>query len=290
MERQLFALFLLTLNDLSHARRRPPKCQYSDRDIVCVLVWAILHDRPIDWACRRENWPYYDRTRRLPSGSTMSRRLRRDSIQQLLREILFLLAVPVPKRLQTYLLDGKPLTISKHSSDPDAGFGYAIGLKTRGYKLHYIADIPGNALDYLVLPLNISEQAAAKIMLRRLRLPEGAILLADANYDCNELYEIAGRQDVQMVAARRYTDAEGVGHHWHSQYRLRALELLEEDPDILEPRRRIEGHFGTMGNVIGGLAPLPNTVRRLHRVERYVTVKLIIDALHRRRRYLAAAA
>ena len=101
---------------------------------------------------------------------------------------------------------------------------------------------------------------------------------------------MAGQRGVQLIAARRYKKAKGLGHHRHSPHRLVALDMQQRDPKILEPRRRIEGHFGTMGNVIGGLAPLPNAVRGLPRVKRWVTAKLLIDALHRLRRTRLQAA
>ncbi len=51
--------------------------RFSDRAILMVVVWAILHDRPMCWACRPEHWPESRRPERLPHPSTVSRRGRR---------------------------------------------------------------------------------------------------------------------------------------------------------------------------------------------------------------------
>lgn len=282
MERELFALMVAVLDAQADARYRPPKCQYTDRDILIVLLWAALHDRPIDWACQRRHWPPHDRVRPLPSGATMSRRLRTDSILELLLRLVLAIQLTSPDGL--LLLDAKPLPIAWHSTDPDAGVGRGAGGLAKGYKLHTILDFDGNVQAFAVFPLNVSEQAAAELLITQLHGVEGRTMLADANYDSNRLYDLAGERGVQLLAQRRYQNAKGIGHHRHSPHRLEALRRMAEDETLLDPRRRIEGYFGTLGNVIGGLNGLPNRMRRLQRVERWVIAKLIIDAAHRRRR------
>ena len=48
----------------------PLRCRYDDRTILMVVLWAILHDRPMNWACCPENWSASERPARLPSEST----------------------------------------------------------------------------------------------------------------------------------------------------------------------------------------------------------------------------
>ncbi len=288
MERELFDRVKRALDEVPGACRRPPNCQYTDRDVVLVLLWAVLHDRPIGWACRRENWPRHDRTRPLPSGSTMSRRLRTDAVWDLVLTVLEAMS-RVDADDPVLIMDAKALPIAWHSADPDAGVGRGVGALAKGYKLHVIADRAGNLVSFAVLPLNVSEQAAAEWMLELVPQDRGGFVLADRNYDANRLYDAAGERGVQLLAERRYANARSIGHHRHSPHRLRALRLLKERRDLREHRRRIEGCFGTLGNIVGGLSPLPNWVRRLKRVERWVTVKLIIDAAHRQRRRELAA-
>jgi len=288
MERELFTQLLSVLDELDAARHRPRKCQYTDRDVLVVLLWAVLHDRPIDWACKRKNWPTHDRTRALPSGSTMSRRLRTESVRDLL--LRWLLAANLVCDKGPLILDAKTLAIAWHSADPDAGIGRGAGQLSKGYKLHAIVDRDGNLRAFAVFPLNISEQAAAEHLIGQLPQEDGRVLLADGNYDSNRLYDCAAGKGIQLLAQRRYKQAKGLGHHRHSPHRLEALRQMESDPDLLHERRLIEGCFGTLGNVVGGLSSLPNWVRHGDRVERWVTVKLIIDAAHRRKRKHANAA
>ncbi len=33
------------------------RMQYSHTYIALVWLWAVLHDRPMSWACRVANWP-----------------------------------------------------------------------------------------------------------------------------------------------------------------------------------------------------------------------------------------
>lgn len=284
MERELFVLLISILDTLPESRHRPAKARFTDRDIILVWLWAALHDRPIDWACKRQNWPWHDRKRPLPSGSTMSRRLRTESVRRLGQRVLEALRVPSTDPRPLLLMDGKPLPVSGISADRDVRYGRACGVMARGYKLHSITDLAGNHRVFEVMPLNVNEVKVAKTLLARLPMTPNTRMLADGNYDCNSLYDLAAARGVQLIAARRRKNARGMGHHHHSRHRLRAIRLRERNPSVLSRRRLIEGHFGTMGNVVGGLAPLPNHVRGLDRVSRWVTAKLIIDALHRLRR------
>ena len=58
--------------------------RYSVATIVSVYLWAVVHDRPVSWACRRENWDEGLWRGRLPSQSSMSRRLQSGPVQELL--------------------------------------------------------------------------------------------------------------------------------------------------------------------------------------------------------------
>src|SRR5687768_6585716 len=86
-----------------------PDCRqtYSDREILLVVLWSVLHDRPMAWACQAENWPQDRRLIQLPHPSTMSRRVRRpaflarlEAAHQRLRE-----ALGTPSSLA--IIDGK---------------------------------------------------------------------------------------------------------------------------------------------------------------------------------------
>ena len=287
MERDLFASLIAVARTLPEARRRPPKSTYTHLHVLAVALWAAVHDRPISWATRRTNRPAHDRARPLPSDATMSRRLRDPAVLELLERIRRVGRIADDR---TLMIDGRPLAIANHSADRDATFGRGGGGLRKGYKLHAIVDSCGHCRAWRVETLNVSEQAAAKELIAELEPGGAERLLADANYDSNELYERAGERGVQMLAQRRYKKAKGVGHRKHSVRRLRALAIMRAEPGVLRGRRFIESCFGTQGNVVGGLGPLPNHVRGLDRVRRWVALKLAIDAAHRWRREHARAA
>ncbi len=280
MERKLFVLLMQGLRTNPQARRRPSRGIYTNHAVLAVALWAALHDRPISWAVCRENWPVYDRIRPLPSSATMSRRLRDPIIAEIMNRLLASMRVR-GKGERTLIIDGRALQIARHSADTDAAFGRAAGGMGKGYKLHAIVDLLGNCRGFRVEPLNISEQAVACDLIKEIGVDDADVLLADGNYDANVLYELAGERGVQLFAARRYRHARSLGHRQHSEHRRRALKLMEADPSLLDQRRVIESCFGIQGNTIGGLGPLPNHIRRLARVRRWVTLKLAIDAAHR---------
>ena len=244
--------------------------------VVLVFLWAVLHDRPVSWACRQENWPDREDWPK-PSASTMSRRLRRPQVQSLLDALLDRYHAQLGSSGYRWM-DGKPLVIGNHSKDPDAGYGRAAGGKAKGYKLHAIWDASGALLAWQVHPMHVSEQRVARDLIAQ--LDDGGFLVADSNYDVNKLYDLAGEHRHQLLTPRRFRKARGLGHQRHSHYRLRAIRMIEDGPGkpLLRRRAAIERQFGCMGNFPGGLGPLSNWTRRLHRVRLWVHAKLIINA------------
>lgn len=281
MEGELFAALYQEVQAL--ALRRRPRELYSDATILLVYSWAVLHDRPVSWACREANWPPGERGWAKPSPSRMSRRLRRAEIAGHLAALEARLrpAAPAP-RVKT--LDGKPLVVGGYTKDPDASRGWACGAKARGYKLFALADAYGLAA-WEVHGLGVSELAVAPRLLAA--LDGGGYVLADALHDANALHDIAGLCNHQLVAPRK-KPGTGLGHHPQSPARRRAIQLLEErprgsfGPELYKRRTTIERAFGHLGNFGGGLGPLPHYVRRLRRVRRWVQAKIILNALRLR--------
>ena len=91
------------------------KAQHTDARILLVFFWAVLHDRPIYWACNKVNWPIHSRRDLLPSASTMSRRLRTPRIQQLIKQLERDTRSLLPAGLCKWI-DAKPLPIGRHSN------------------------------------------------------------------------------------------------------------------------------------------------------------------------------
>ncbi|MEM6260815.1 MAG: hypothetical protein AAGC72_17550 [Planctomycetota bacterium] len=61
MEREQWAELMRALNDVARGRTDHAYHRHSSVLIVRVDLWALLHDRPVSWACRRSAWD--DRTR-----------------------------------------------------------------------------------------------------------------------------------------------------------------------------------------------------------------------------------
>ncbi len=246
---------------------------YSVSWIVGVYLWAVIHDRPVSWACRPENWPSSWQVR-LPSQSTASRRLRTAAAVELI-ERLRKRCWQGPHPPEVSFLDGKPLPVGGFSKDPDATRGHGVGGPARGYKLHAVWTIDA-LVACEIQPLNVSEQTVARRLLPQVG---GGCVLADGNYDSNPLHEIAARSGVTLIAPQRRA-GRALGHRRHSIGRLQSIELLTtaDGQALFKQRTYIEQRFAQLTNFCGGLGPLPNWVRRLPRVTLWVNAKLCIQA------------
>jgi hypothetical protein len=176
------------------------------------------------------------------------------------------------------IIDAKPLPVSGYSKDPDARWGYAVRGLLKGYKLFAIWGNGPFPLVWRVGAMRDSEQRMAEQMIPQLN--GQGYLLGDRVYDINKLYEAAQAVGHQLLADRKRPHA-GLGHRRHSPARLVSMALLQTPAGrrLYRLRTAIERHFGCLTNFGGGLAPLPNWVRRLHRVQQWVHAKLIINAL-----------
>ena len=280
MERELWKILS---RQITAVDRQFPKDRYTHSvgRVVRVYLWSVLHDRPIDWACRRENWPGVRPPNALPHQSRMSRRLRQKDTLEFLTELTRRFSDRGEYDL-VKMLDGKPLHVARHSQDSDATFGYGAGGMCRGYKLHAIYGHSGALLAWQVHPMNVGETTVAQELVKE--LPDEGYLLADCNYDRNPLYDMAHTHGHQLVAPRKKPKT-GLGHRRHSPQRLRSIKLLEDSGQfgrkLFSMRGRIEGCFGNLCSYGGGLTCLPAWVRTLDRVTRYVHAKILIRAVRK---------
>lgn len=83
---------------------------YQAAVVLAVFFWAVIHDRPVSWACDVANWgrlPF-----RLPSQPTMSRRLRQPDVLALLVAVEKAPEVTgSPESTCVKCIDGKPLAV-----------------------------------------------------------------------------------------------------------------------------------------------------------------------------------
>jgi hypothetical protein len=249
---------------------------HSDSTVVCVLLWAALHDRPVLWSCDAGNWPRHLRPKILPSQSCMSRRLRSLGVLQLLELAFAELREQLPCGMLKFI-DAKPLPVGGCSKDADAFYGRAASCKAKGYKLFALVDAVSGSIDHWVLgSMNWSEQKAAMVLLARVHGP--MVVVGDGEYDTSPLYDLAASREVAFLAPPPKA-AKGTGHHYLSPHRANGMALARSSAgcELLMARIGIEQHFGHLTSASGGLAPLPAWVRRPHRVVVWVAAKLLID-------------
>lgn len=274
MERELWNQ-LYTL-----ARKFDKRCWtwgYPAAVIVGVYLWAVVHDRPTQWACQQKNWPEDCPFEKLPSQSCMSRRLRSQSVEKLFWAMEQVLGEDCRSCWIKYI-DGKPLPIGGYSKDPDAKWGHATSAKAKGYKLYAIVGRESFPLAWHIDSMNVNENKIAKQLVPQIK--GGGYLVGDTQYDSNPLHDLALAHGHQLVAPRRRPKG-GLGHHRHSPGRLRCIELLKQPfgKALLKERKHIERVFGWLTSFGGGLSPLPSWVRRTWRVKAWIRAKMMIDAV-----------
>jgi len=288
MERQTW----LVARDLARevcSRIEHPGVRYSDRWILLVYLWAVIHDRPVSWACRPANWPADLRPIDLPSQPTMSRRLRSPAFLWVLALMLERLGAgppapggpgPARRGFRQGLLkvvDGLPLRVGGFSRDRAARTGRGAGGWYRGYKLHALWGSAPAPLAWAVRPANESESTVARRLLAHL---DGfGYVLGDAIFDGNALYDIAMEHGHQLIAPKK-RKGTGLGHHRQSPARLHGLEL-QQTPyglDLFAQRPLIERHFGDL-TARQGVSMLPHWVRTPERVVPWIGAKLIVNAI-----------
>lgn len=283
MQHQLFQAIVALLATLGKTRRTT-RFDFTDFDIVRVWYWAVLHDRPVSWACQKSNWSICYRRRPLPSDATMSRRLRSPAVLALLRELEQRVIAPQTPGL-FWMIDGKPLPIGGCSKDKQAGYGRSAGGKALGYKLHALIGGDGSIAEWRIAPMNKDERVMGERMLRATTIQ--GYVVADSNYDSNPLHRVCDRHDsLQLLTRRRYGSGHGLGHRVQSAGRLRSMERIENPypafaEQMLVDRSEIERRFGHLSNWGGGLNGLPAWVRTHRRVHRWVQAKLVLTALKR---------
>lgn len=272
MERELWKVVYTKLKRV--ARGFDQKyVHYQPWRIAAVLLWAALHDRPVSWACDKRNW---SATRlkpgRLPSEATMSRRTQRTVFALFLNRLTDEFRGTGPPAWELKI-DGKPLPVGKCSKDPDA----RSNNHGKGYKLHALWGTKCLPEVWEVTAARENEGSAAVRLLAQVK--GKGFVYADGSYEDNRVYDAAGASGY-LLLAHPGTQATGGGHGYQSEYRLLALSFFETGLGwgLYRHRTGIERAFGNMGAFGGGLGPLPNWVRRLGRVTRWVCCKLVINA------------
>lgn len=285
MEHQLWKAIVNVLAALDKPPT-PARFDFRDEDIVAVYYWAVISDRPTAWACHKKNWPLHLRRGPLPSPSTMSRRLRQPPVRILLDTLERRVVAPRKPGL-FWMIDGKPLPIGGCSKDRQAGYGRAAASKAKGYKSHALVGSDDAVAVWRVAPMNKDERVMAERLVKAAPPEVVGYLIADGNYDSNDLHRVCDRRgELQLVVGRRGGPGTQTGHRKQASGRLRALALTESPfpafaRRLLRDRAAIERHYGNLTNWGGGLSGLPAWVRTHRRVRRWVQAKLVLAKLKR---------
>ncbi len=137
MERERWAELSAAISDVSRAIRSSRRHSHDISLIIRTYLWAVLHDRPVVWACEPRNWWPQARPCELPSQPTMSRRTRTAEFERFMAALSSRMRGPELANL-VKRIDGKALAVARHSTDPDATSGRGVGGMQRGYKLHAV--------------------------------------------------------------------------------------------------------------------------------------------------------
>jgi hypothetical protein len=278
-ERLRFLYHRLCASASSRSCRRG---KFSDGTIVFIYILGVLHNRSPHWAADRRNWPLWlRRVLPCPSYSQFSRRLKSVRVRQLIDQINIECRQRFPGSYLKFC-DGKPLVVGGFSKDPDAHWGKVPDSWAKGYKLHVLVDSTGFIEVFEVTALNAGESTVAGRLVRQANL-DAVVIRADANYDSNRLYAAVSSRGGRLIAPRR-KPGRGLGHHAQHPDRLRAIAELERDVGSIKAHRRmrvtVEQCLAHLTNLPFGLSPLPNFVRRLTRVNLWVSAKITLYHVH----------
>jgi hypothetical protein len=277
MEREFWAVLYRTVCEVAQDFRQK-YVQIPSWVLVVTMLWAALHDRPISWACRSANWSTTRlRPTRLPSASTLSRRVDKVAVGLLWRAVeqrLRKLSARYPRLVS--FLDAKPLTVGGATKDPDARCGRGVGGMAKGYKLHTVWSTRALPEMWEVTSLNVGESTVARRLLPQLSV--GGYLLADGNYDSNVLFDLAWTRGYQLVTPLPKGQP---GHQYQSPHRLHSIAMMKKafGERLYRLRIGIEEAYGNATSFACGLAPLPAWVRGIDRVRTWVWAKLLINAV-----------
>src|SRR5581483_397134 len=112
MDGELWASLYSWIQLVDKEHLQDPRKGHRDAAVVAAYEFAVLHDRPVCWACDERHW----------AGVPQGQRPFRAELAEAMDSSLCIAAV-----LMLGLIDGKALAIPRHSTDPDADFGRGAG-------------------------------------------------------------------------------------------------------------------------------------------------------------------
>jgi hypothetical protein len=275
-------------------RRGRPRVYRTDEvlavwALAAMMDWSVTatHRRlsrgPLRWWLRRHwGWPA-----RLPSVATLTRRARDGTFRRLLRLVLRrvrqrLARTPTPE----VVIDGTPLCTGWYSRDPESTYTKHGKTWYRGYMLHSVCDERGVVWAWHVTSAHVQELTVARRLVRQLALIRGdpvRVIIGDTGYDSEPLHGLVSRRlRAQLLAPLNFRGGPYEGWQQRTPYRAAAHRRLQtpEGTALLAKRSAVERwHSWFKGT--SKVSMLPYHVRRLHRVRRWVDLKLLVFLVHR---------
>jgi hypothetical protein len=131
--------------------------------------------------------------------------------------------------------------------------------------------------------MNVGESKVAARLVQSLPDGVGGYLLGDSAYDSNPLHAVTSAKNLQLVAPPKKKKNRDLGHRPHEPSRLRSLHLVQMmfGEQLYQQRSKVERNLSHLVTNPVGLDRLSWHVRRLHRVQRFVQNKLILEACYR---------
>lgn len=279
--RTLYSVIKRQARALPRPRRR---FAYSDALICAMFFWAVWHDRPQCWACRRDSYSGLFRPRKRPSVSEFNRRIRSPRLASLL-EGVFRAFAPQPAAGGWCWLDARPLPVGPCSKDHAARAGRVYGGFARGYRVHALVAENDAVFAWKLTGLNAAEPDVALELLAH--VAPGSTVLSDGVNDSARLYAAAERRQATLLARPRRN--AGQGHCPQSAARLRSIARWNAAPREYTIRRaQVDRVFGWQSSFGGGPSPLPAWVRTPERVHRWVAAKPTIYHVRRHEKRCSA--
>lgn len=282
----VYALIRQFARQLS-GQKWPPT--HSDELIVAMYYWSVAHDKPMVWACDRENYNRRFSPKRLPSQSCFSRRIRSPRCQHIMEQVGMELA-DVKNPSGVNYVDSRPMPVGGCSKDVEARPGRVYGGKARGYRLHALVSDDKRLLNWAVTAMNEPETRSIHELIKTAD-SIGEVIIADAVFDASYLYDAVAKRGSTLIAAIRKDRLNSQLRRSHSSpQRIAAVMNWKHGVSqyLYKDRIMVEATFGNMSSYGGGLGPLPAWVRTHERVTRWIGAKIAL--YHARLKHRRAAA